>query len=289
LTKGALNMSSWISSEGGTGRSGGSLRISKVLCCGLLLLFFPLNCGKPRTPASMPPSGSPPVSTAPGGGMNSTALPLPQLEIRIEPPSIQPGDSALLIWETKDARKVTIGPAIGNVDPSGRIRIFPERTTTYTVEAEGGGGTVSDSVTVEVLIPGTAGGIREEDLARATLEERFKYYVQPVFFDFDSARLTDQAREVLDRNIRWLMQPENRSIEFIIEGHADERGSEEYNLALGDKRAQVVAEYLAGKGISRSRMLTVSLGEERPFDTRRSEAAFASNRRAHFVLLKTGP
>jgi peptidoglycan-associated lipoprotein len=73
---------------------------------------------------------------------------------------------------------------------------------------------------------------------------------------------------------------------FVVEGHCDERGSEEYNLALGDARAEVVAEYLKNNGISKSRITTISMGEERPFDNRKVEAAYALNRRAHFVLLK---
>jgi peptidoglycan-associated lipoprotein len=176
---------------------------------------------------------------------------------------------------------------VGNVDVSGRIRVFPEQTTEYTVEAEGKGGTVNKTIVLDVTSSLPGAGILEEDLARATIEEQFAAMVKPVYFGFDSAQLSPEALKILDGNLQWLSLPQNQAIQFVIEGHADERGSEEYNLALGDARAEAAAEYLRKGGIDPSRIATVSLGEERPFDSGKTEAAYAQNRRAQFVLLKT--
>jgi len=128
--------------------------------------------------------------------------------------------------------------------------------------------------------------ILEEELAGKTPAEKFAYLVKPVFFAYDSAELSEEAKLTLDGNIRWLTSPENQNWTIVIEGHTDERGTAEYNLALGDKRAQVVRAYLAAHGVDPSRLITISLGEERPFDPRPVEEAYALNRRAHFVLLQ---
>jgi peptidoglycan-associated lipoprotein len=210
---------------------------------------------------------------------------MPELNLRIEPTEIRKGESAMLTWETRNADGVTITPAIGPVDPTGRIKFFPEETTTYQVRAEGPGGEVTRTVTVEVMVTGNFGTpyVVDEDIRGLPLDDRFNSLVKPVFFDFDSAELTAEARQILDSNAAWLLQPENVALRFVLEGHADERGSEEYNLALGDQRAEAVRFYLINSGIEKSRIATVSLGEERPFDTGTTEEAYALNRRTQFV------
>jgi len=106
------------------------------------------------------------------------------------------------------------------------------------------------------------------------------------FFSFDSSALDPQNLSTLEANARWFSQPENAHVRFVLEGHCDERGTDEYNLALADKRAQVVRQHLMDAGIDPIRMTTIALGEERPFETGHSEAAWASNRRVHFVLIQ---
>jgi peptidoglycan-associated lipoprotein len=103
----------------------------------------------------------------------------------------------------------------------------------------------------------------------------------PIFFGFDSHALDDAAREMLDRNARALRA--TPSLRITIEGHCDERGTVEYNLALGERRAHAARDYLVAAGVDPSRIHTVSYGKERPFDTGRHEAAWAQNRRAHMV------
>ena len=106
--------------------------------------------------------------------------------------------------------------------------------------------------------------------------------LQPVFFDLDSYTLRDDARGALDANAKLLR--DNAGTKIVIEGHCDERGTVEYNQALGERRAQAARDYLTRAGIDEGRMQIVSYGKERPFDPGHDEAAWAKNRRAHFAL-----
>jgi peptidoglycan-associated lipoprotein len=104
---------------------------------------------------------------------------------------------------------------------------------------------------------------------------------EDIFFEFDKATLTPEARETLTKNGQWLRT--NSDVTITIEGHCDERGTNGYNLALGDRRAESVKMFLADLGIDQSRLTTISYGEERPLDRGHGEAVWASNRRAHFL------
>ena len=101
-----------------------------------------------------------------------------------------------------------------------------------------------------------------------------------IHFELDSAALTDQARSVLEKHALWLQG--QRDVRVIIEGHCDERGTVEYNLALGEQRARAARDYLASLGVAAGRLRVVSYGKERPLDPGNDEAAMARNRRAHF-------
>jgi peptidoglycan-associated lipoprotein len=103
-----------------------------------------------------------------------------------------------------------------------------------------------------------------------------------VFFDTDSSDLSDQARATLDKQAQWLNNYNRYS--FTIEGHADERGTREYNIALGARRAQTVREYLVSRGVSAARMRTISYGKERPVATCDDISCWSQNRRAVIVL-----
>lgn len=105
---------------------------------------------------------------------------------------------------------------------------------------------------------------------------------EDVLFEFDSASLSIEAQEILRKKAEWLR--DNPGARVIIEGHCDERGTNEYNLALGDRRAYSSKAFIADLGVDDARLTTISYGEERPIDTRSSEDAWAKNRRAHFVI-----
>jgi peptidoglycan-associated lipoprotein len=105
-----------------------------------------------------------------------------------------------------------------------------------------------------------------------------------VFYAFDKYNLTDESKRTLEQNSAELKRASETTI--IIEGHCDERGTKAYNLALGEKRAKAAKDYLVSLGVSGSRITTISYGKERPFDPGHNEAAWAKNRRAHFVIKK---
>jgi peptidoglycan-associated lipoprotein len=123
---------------------------------------------------------------------------------------------------------------------------------------------------------------REEPLAQASAAARADSPLKDIFYDFDKAEIRQDARVALDDNMRWLKA--NPKATITIEGHCDERGSSEYNLGLGQRRAKVARDYLVSLGIDGRRIATVSYGKERPFVLGHDESAWRWNRRAHFVL-----
>ncbi|MDY7018204.1 MAG: peptidoglycan-associated lipoprotein Pal [Nitrospirota bacterium] len=108
--------------------------------------------------------------------------------------------------------------------------------------------------------------------------------LQTAYFDFDRANIRPEMRTVLQRNAEWLRR--HPRVKIIIEGHCDERGSEEYNMALGQRRAEAVKSYLVSLGISSNRLSTISYGKERPADPGHSETAWAKNRRVEFSIVR---
>jgi len=120
---------------------------------------------------------------------------------------------------------------------------------------------------------------RDMDIVQAASELTNK--LQTVYFEFDSFDLSDAARATLQANATLIKK--NPGYNVVVEGHCDERGTIEYNLALGEKRARAVMDYLASLGVAPSRLRIVSYGEERPVDPASNEAAWAKNRRAQFV------
>lgn len=113
-------------------------------------------------------------------------------------------------------------------------------------------------------------------------EDKTRFENEDIYFEFDSIQLSPQAIEILTKKGEWLR--ENPTATVTIEGHCDNRGTNEYNLALGEGRAQSVKTFLMDLGIDISRLNTISYGEERPIDPRQTESAWEKNRRAHFVI-----
>jgi peptidoglycan-associated lipoprotein len=122
-----------------------------------------------------------------------------------------------------------------------------------------------------------------EDVTTSAIEKAI-FELKDALFDFDRYNIRSDARAVLDSVASWLNK--NRDINVLIEGHCDERGTNEYNLALGEKRANATKDYLVSKGIAPSRMNTLSYGEERPACTAQNENCWQKNRRAHFVVTR---
>lgn len=130
-----------------------------------------------------------------------------------------------------------------------------------------------------------------EEVVPAGMEElnkwvRDKGYIRDAFFSYDESTLDADAQAALSASATWLKGSQGASYNVLIQGHCDERGTEQYNLALGDRRANVAKDYLVTLGVDSSRIKTVSYGEERPFEEGHDDTAWAQNRRAHLVLVR---
>ena len=136
--------------------------------------------------------------------------------------------------------------------------------------------------------------VREEEpreVIPTDMEELNKFvqtkgYVRDAFFNYDEAQLDDAAQAALTASATWLKSEQGAGYRLLVEGHCDERGTEQYNLALGDRRANAAKDYLVTLGVDASRIRTVSYGEERPFEEAHNDASWAQNRRAHLVLVR---
>lgn len=242
-----------------------------------LALVLLSGCGRQPAPTTEPPAPSEPSSTAP-----SMDAPAPTVELQVSPSSIQRGDEATLTWNSSDAQSVRIDSGVGNVTETGSLTVTPRESTTYTAIATGAGG---DEARASARLTVTAGADRGDisegdirDLRQAIEQGR----VRPIFFAYDSAELSGEARATLEENAKWFRRFPDATI--IVEGHCDERGTEEYNLALGDRRAQSTVGYLVQLGVDSSRLEPISYGEERPMVEGHNEAAWSKNRRAQFSV-----
>ncbi len=222
-------------------------------------------CGKKAVPPPPPPPPPPPSPTA---------------SISVAPNSIQPGQSASLTWQTSNATDVSID-GIGAVQPNGSQSVSPTDSTTYHLTAKGSGGTQEATARLTVTQappppPPPAPTVTDEDL--------FGQNVKDVYFDYDKDDIRGDQQGSVQSDVQFLSQ--HSSINLTIEGHCDERGSTDYNIALGDKRASAVKNALTAGGVSASRIKTISYGKEKPFCTESNEACWQQNRRGHFVYQK---
>jgi peptidoglycan-associated lipoprotein len=158
-------------------------------------------------------------------------------------------------------------------EPGSRSSAYPPATATPEAEQP-----VTEGPDIAAVTSGNPSG-EDFSVNDATGENG---PLEDIRFDYDRAELSDEARATLEKHGLWLQN--HRTAKVTVEGHCDERGTVDYNLALGDKRARAVRDYLASLGVAAERMHTVSLGKERPLDPANNEQAFAKNRRAHFVV-----
>jgi peptidoglycan-associated lipoprotein len=127
-------------------------------------------------------------------------------------------------------------------------------------------------------------GMQESEMEPAPVAPKMKVALSSVLFDFDKFNIREDQRPALESNAKWLK--DNSGVSVTIEGHADERGTNEYNLALGERRAQATKRYLATLGIDKKRLMTISYGEERPVCMENNEPCYSKNRRAQFEVRK---
>jgi len=221
-------------------------------------------CGKKATPPPPPP---PP------------AAPAPTASISVNPNSIQAGQSASLTRQTSDATDVSID-GIGAVQPNGSQSVSPTESTTYHLTAKGAGGTQEATARLTV----TQAPAPPPPTSNVTDQDLFSQNVKDVYFDYDKADVRGDQQTSVQADAQFFNQHTNMN--FTIEGHCDERGSTEYNLALGDQRASAVKNALTAAGVSAGRMKTISYGKEKPFCTESNEACWQQNRRGHLVYQK---
>ena len=157
----------------------------------------------------------------------------------------------------------------------------PADSTTYNIVATGPGGSATSNVRITVNLPPPPPAAAA---AAPAMEELFAREVMDAYFDYDKADVSADARTALTQTGQFLRS--YPQIKVALEGHCDERGSTEYNLALGDRRAQAAKDFLVSLGIAADRIQTVSYGKERPFCSTHDEACYKQNRRAHFVMAK---
>jgi peptidoglycan-associated lipoprotein len=231
----------------------------------LAAVFMLGACHKKTAPPPPPP---PPPAAA------------PTASISVSPDTIQPGQSATLTWQTSNASDVSID-GIGAVQPSGTQQVSPTDSTTYHLLAKGSGGTQEATTRLTVTPPPQAEAPRAPS---PTEEDLFGHSVRDIFFDYDKSNIRPDQQAAVQADAQFLNQ--HSDISFTVEGHCDERGSTEYNLALGDQRASAVKSALASAGVSAGRIKTISYGKEKPFCMDSNESCWQQNRRGHLVYQK---
>jgi peptidoglycan-associated lipoprotein len=217
-----------------------------------------------------------PISAPPTTARTEAPAPRPTVTFQANPTSINKGDTTTLSWSTTNATQVAIAPEVGPVSAEGSTKVTPTDSATYTLTATGPGGSADASVRITI-----ATGTAEPTDADRDMDKIFATLVQDAYFDLDKADIRPDARTALSKTAEVLRT--YPQIKATIEGHCDERGSTEYNLGLGDRRATAVKQYLVSLGISADRLSTVSYGKEKPFCMEATEACYQQNRRGHFV------
>jgi len=248
---------------------------TKSLGLTLLLFFALIAVGCHKNTAASPPPTLPPPAAPPAA---------PTITLRAQPGTIDRGGSTTLQWDAKEATSVSISPGVGGVGVTGSQSVSPTSSVTYTATATGPGGSATDTARITVNVPAApeAGEAPRTSSPNVTTSQLFTQNVKTIYFDYDKADIKPDQISVLQGNAGWLKA--NPNVRFTIEGNCDERGSEEYNLSLGDRRANAVKEFLVSQGIAANRIMTVSFGEERPVCRDETEKCFEMNRRAAFTL-----
>ncbi len=205
----------------------------------------------------------------------------PTASLSADRTTMNAGESVKLTWSTTDAPNVSIAPEIGAVTAQGSTSVTPGSSTTYTITASGPGGNADATARITV---NAAAPIADNSASNSSLDQLFLQEVSDAYFDYDSAEIRGDAKDALRKSADFFKR--YPTMRVTIEGHCDERGSTEYNLALGDRRANAVKSYMVSLGIPADRFNTVSYGKEKPFCMEADEACYKKNRRGHFVLAR---
>ncbi|MGA2167953.1 MAG: peptidoglycan-associated lipoprotein Pal [Terracidiphilus sp.] len=232
----------------------------------LVALVAVAGCKKKVEPLS-------PAETAPP----ASAVQAPAAQITATPSVVSAGDQVVLSWRTADATNISID-GLGDVPSSGVKTVTPTESTSYHLVARGPGGTADATARVTVNPP----PVVNVPTSTMSLEDEFKAKVQDAFFDYDTYDIRSDAQAVLSRDASFLVS--HPDIKVVIGGYCDERGSNEYNLALGQNRADAAKNALVTAGVAANRIRVVSYGKEKPFCSESTEECWQQNRRAGFTL-----
>lgn len=248
------------------------------------VLLFTAACKKKVAPAA--PVTPIETAVAPAAPIDRPLLTgVPRIDsFTAEPARVERGQSITLRWATSNADNVSIDQGVGTVAPSGTRQLFPSGTTTYALIARAGTGSDTRTVTVEVVAPPPITPVKptvidtSADAVRKMISE-----LQDIYFDYDMSEFRDDARRAINTDADLLKRifAADQRVNFVIEGHADERGSAEYNLGLADRRAIVTRDALVQLGVPANRLRTISFGEEAPVCQDATESCWQRNRRAH--------
>jgi len=240
----------------------GPLRLSLQLLFATALVALLSGCPSKPPVAQTPPPPPPPSPTA---------------SIDASPSTVQQGQPVTITWKTENATDVAIAQ-IGAVQGSGSQTLTPTESTTYHITAKGPGGVQEADARVTVVAAAAAEPSASSADAASSSDAANRL---DVFFDLDDYAIRPDQVTTIQTDAQFLKEhPEMR---IVVEGHCDEMGSTEYNLALGDKRAAQVRAALEKAGIPSSRMRTISYGKEYPVCTDQTESCWRMNRRAHIT------
>jgi peptidoglycan-associated lipoprotein len=257
----ASNFSLWISSATTSRRSLAPLNLFLRLLLATTLIALLSGCPSKTPVAQTPPPPPPPAPTA---------------SIEAAPATVQQGHPVTITWKTENATDVAIAQ-IGALQPSGSQSLTPTESTTYHLTAKGPGGTQEADARVTVVTAAAAQPATPSDNATdSAAANRLD-----VFFDLDDYLIRPDQVPTIQTDAQFLKEHEDMRI--VVEGHCDEMGSTEYNLALGVKRATEVKAALEKAGIPSARMRIVSYGKELPVCSDATESCWRMNRRAHIT------
>jgi peptidoglycan-associated lipoprotein len=260
------------------------IKAPAILLAAVLIAGLTTGCKKkaavatvaPPAPAAQPAPPKPPTAS-----------------LVAEPGTIERGQSATLRWSTLDAAEVDISSpnaaevdasSLGSVGVEGSRAVQPSESTTYTLTATGPGGTVTATAMVNVTVPPPPPAPAPASAAKS-LAERVETELADAYFDLDKSDIRNDAQAVLtsDANALRSIFADFPDAVLYLEGHCDERGSAEYNLALGDRRTLAAGAFLETLGLNTSRLQPISDGKEKPQCTEATEECWQRNRRVHFA------
>jgi peptidoglycan-associated lipoprotein len=244
---------------------------SRFALLGLLAVtVIGAGCAKHVPPVAPTPTATAPAPTPPAR---------PTVTLQASSTFIQRGDSTTLTWSSTNATSLTLNPG-SSVAPEGSQKVSPTDSTTYTITATGPGGTADQSI--RITVSAAAPPVAADNTPSASIADMFARGMHDAYFDYNEAALRADAKDGLSQSAQFLRQ--HPEINIIVEGYCDERGTTEYNLGLGQKRADAVKQFLESLGIPAARIATTSFGKEKPFCSEHTETCWQQNRRGHFVM-----